>query len=48
MHNFKLNITIYFENLTIKLHISYSLNTRQILYKLDFIYYIIYKLIFYT
>ena len=44
----KINITTYFENLTIKLHIPYSLNTRQILYQSDIIYYIIYKFIFYA
>ena len=44
----KINITTYFENITVKLHIPYSLNTRQILFQSDIIYYIIYKLIFYA
>ena len=44
----KINITTYFENQTVKLHISYSLNTRQILCQSDIIYYIIYKFIFYA
>ena len=34
---------MYFENLIIKLHILYALNTRQILYQSDIIYYMIYK-----
>ena len=41
-------ITIYFKNLTIKLHALYALNTRQILCQSDIIYYMIYKIIFYA
>ena len=44
----KINITTYFENKTVKLHIPYSLNTHQILFQSDIVYYIIYKLIFYA
>ena len=29
----KINITTYFENKTVKLHIPYSLNTHQILFQ---------------
>ena len=38
----------YFENLTVELYILFVLNTHTILCQLDFIYYLIYKLIFYA
>ena len=38
----------YFENLTVELYILFVLNTHKILCQLDFIYYLIYKLIFYA
>ena len=38
----------YFEILTVELHVLYVLNTYKILCQIDFIYYLIYKLIFYT
>jgi len=44
----KINITIYFKNLTVELQVLYSLNIDQILCQSDIIYYIIYKFIFYA
>lgn len=44
----KINITAYFKNLTVNLHIFYPLNTHQILYQSNIIYYMINNLIFYT
>ena len=44
----KINITIYFKNLTVELHVLYTLNTHVKLCQLDIIYYIIYQLIFYA
>ena len=39
---------MYFENLTIELHVLYTLNTHvKFLCQLDVIYYMIYKYIFY-
>ena len=38
----------YFENPTIRLHVFYILNTCQILYQSDVIFYLIHKLIFYA
>ena len=44
-----MNIIIYFRNLTVKLHILYALNTHiKFCEKLDIIYYIICKSIFYA
>ena len=43
----KINITIYFENITIKLYVVYVLKTCQISYQSDVIYYLIHKLILY-
>jgi len=37
---------LHFENLTIRLHVFYTLNTHQILCHLDVIYYMINKPIF--
>ena len=44
----KINITIYFETLTVELQVLYSLNIDQILCQSDIIYYMIYKFIFYA
>ena len=44
----KINMTIYFENLTIRLHILYVLNIHQISRQSDIINYLIHKLIFYA
>ena len=45
----RINIIIYFENLTVKLYIFYTLNIHvKILSQSDIIYYITYKFIFYA
>ena len=45
----KINITTYFKNLIVELHVLYALNTHvKFFYELNIIYYMIYKLIFYT
>ena len=44
----KINIIIFFENITIGLYVLYALNTCQILYQSDFFYYMIHELIFYA
>ena len=41
-------LDVHFENLTVKLYVFYVLNTYQISFTLDIIYYSINKLIFYT
>ena len=42
----KINMTTYFENLTVKLHFLYVFKTYQISCQLDIIYYLIHKLLF--
>ena len=44
----KINITKYFKNLTVKLHVLYALNTLQILCQSNIIYYMIYKFIYFA